>query len=106
MIQLMDSTFRPDSLAEQERKRARVAKVDAFAYKLDQMADWKTWHAVLGIRLKGLRHFGTIQYLTWYFMYLFVCHSCWVILVFPYGSTQLCQPHLQVEDLWASCGFV
>ena len=65
VIQLMDSTFRPDDVAEQERKRARVSKVDAFAYKLDQIADWKSWHAVLGIRLKGLRIFG-LTYGVWF----------------------------------------
>lgn len=51
----MDSTYRPEAAGERERKRARTAKVDVSAVKLDTVALWKDWVAVLGLQFKGLR---------------------------------------------------
>lgn len=51
----MDKTCRPESTSEQLRKNAKQVKVDASAYKLDQVANWHEWGQVLGLRLKGLR---------------------------------------------------
>ena len=57
-MEIMDSLARPDNASEAERKRRRrdANKVEFACYKLEQCAPWKEWVAVLGIRLKGLRH--------------------------------------------------
>lgn len=57
LMEIMDSLARPNDAGEAERKRYKkgAARVDFECYKLDQCAQWKTWVAVLGIRLKGLR---------------------------------------------------
>lgn len=55
VVGLIDSSFRPELAADLERKRQTKSKVDAMAYKLDQVADWKTWSAPLGVKLMGLR---------------------------------------------------
>ena len=55
VVGLIDSSFRPELAADLERKRQTKSKVDAMAYKLDQVADWKAWSAPLGVKLLGLR---------------------------------------------------
>lgn len=51
----MDSMGRPRDAAERERKRSKVVKVEAFASKLDETADWKSWVRQVGLYFKGLR---------------------------------------------------
>lgn len=54
LLEILDSSGRPDWEAEQLRKQRKVPTVDCEAFKLDQVADWKAWAAMLGVRLKGL----------------------------------------------------
>ena len=56
VVSLLDSSYRPEFFADQERKHAKTIKVGAHAYKLDNCARWKEWVAKLGIRLFGLRY--------------------------------------------------
>ena len=58
LLELMDSMSRPENVAEVERKKRKVvdaSSVPFHAYKLDQCAEWQSWVAMLGVRLKGLR---------------------------------------------------
>ena len=54
-VDLLDSSSRPESAAALQRKQAKRTKVCTQAYKLDEVANWKYWVGVLGIRLLGLR---------------------------------------------------
>lgn len=56
VVDLLDASYRPDSLADLQRKQAKQSKVWTHAYKLDTVARWKDWTEVLGLRLLGLRH--------------------------------------------------
>lgn len=40
---------------QQRRQRQQVGRVECEAYKLDEVAEWKQWTSMLGVRLKGLR---------------------------------------------------
>ena len=62
VVRLMDSTYRPEDPGERERKRARAAKVDVTALKLDNVALWKDWVAVLGLRFRGLRCWAAVLF--------------------------------------------
>ena len=64
LIDIMDSLARPENAGELERKRHKsdAARVDFQAYKLDQVAPWKEWVAMLGIRLKGLRSLAKLKH--------------------------------------------
>ena len=55
VVNLMDSSYRPESLSDQQRKQQKEIRVCSQAYKLDTVAKWKPWVAVLGVRLLGLR---------------------------------------------------
>ncbi|CAK9085947.1 Uncharacterized protein SCF082_LOCUS40690 [Durusdinium trenchii] len=48
VVDIMDSMGRPRDAAERERKRSKVVKVEAFASKLDETADWKSWVRQVG----------------------------------------------------------
>ena len=48
------SSIRPTGQTWQERKRVKVPKVNVSAVKLDSVACWKSWVAMLGVRFKGL----------------------------------------------------
>ncbi|CAK9117825.1 unnamed protein product [Durusdinium trenchii] len=41
VVALMDDTFKPESAADEIRKQSRRVKVESYARKLDQVADWK-----------------------------------------------------------------
>ena len=56
LIEILDSAGRPQDEGERIRKRRKVSQIDCRAYKLDEAADWKAWVAMLGVRVKGLRH--------------------------------------------------
>jgi len=58
---IMDTLCRSDVSGERERKKQKTHKVEAYASKLDEVADWKEWVAVSGIWLKGLRTWALIQ---------------------------------------------
>ncbi|CAE7814351.1 unnamed protein product [Symbiodinium sp. CCMP2456] len=62
VVRLLDSTHRPEASGERERKRARAVKVDVSAVKLDTVALWKDWVAVLGLQFKGLRKVGQVRF--------------------------------------------
>lgn len=53
----MDSSGRPRGEGESARKaqKGNFAKVECVAYKLDEVANWKDWAAMAGVRVKGLR---------------------------------------------------
>lgn len=55
VIDLLDSSCRPEIDAEFHRKAAKKVKVDMVALKLDQVADWKAWVQAIAVRLMGLR---------------------------------------------------
>ena len=55
VVRLIDSTYRPEDPGERERKRLKQEKVDMSAVKLDSVALWQDWVAVLGVHFKGLR---------------------------------------------------
>lgn len=57
VVALLDSSYRPDSLADLQRKQSKTIKVTANAYKLDTVARWKDWTSALGVRILGLRRF-------------------------------------------------
>lgn len=54
-MNVLDGESRPDGAAERERKRAKGQKIETCAYKLDQVAPWKEWVSVAGVKLKGMR---------------------------------------------------
>ncbi|CAE7335211.1 unnamed protein product [Symbiodinium sp. CCMP2592] len=62
VVQLIDSTYRPDDVGERERKRAKTASVTMTCVKLDSVALWQDWVAVLGLRFKGLRKVGQVRF--------------------------------------------
>ncbi|CAE7245870.1 unnamed protein product, partial [Symbiodinium sp. CCMP2592] len=43
VVQLIDSTYRPDDVGERERKRAKTASVTMTCVKLDSVALWQDW---------------------------------------------------------------
>ena len=49
VVNLLDSTYRPDSLADLQRKQSKKIRVRTQAYKLDTVARWQDWVAVLGV---------------------------------------------------------
>ena len=58
VVELLDSSSRPESVSELRRKQAKRPKVRTDAYKLDTVAKWQLWVSALGIRLLGLRIFA------------------------------------------------
>ena len=56
VVTILDGASRPEGAAERERKRAKGQKIETCAYKLDQVAPWKEWGSVAGVKLKGMRH--------------------------------------------------
>lgn len=70
VVALMDDTFKPESAADEIRKQSRRVKVESYARKLDQVADWKSWVGALGIRLKGLRTLTIFQLLLLHLTFL------------------------------------
>ncbi|CAK9027598.1 Uncharacterized protein SCF082_LOCUS17996 [Durusdinium trenchii] len=62
VVDLLDASYRPDSLADLQRKQAKQSKVWTHAYKLDTVARWKDWTEVLGLRLLGLRRVGQVRF--------------------------------------------
>lgn len=70
----MDSSFRPALSGELHRKKAKPVKVRAVASKLDEVAEWKAWGQVLGIRLLGLRALDKLA------VFILWCHSVNVFL--------------------------
>lgn len=66
VVNILDSSSRPDSLSELHRKQAQQTKVRTHAFKLDEVARWQEWVSALGIRLKGLRNsFYDTTLLSW-----------------------------------------
>ena len=55
LVDILDSGARPEDPGEQQRRqRQQPGNVECEAYKLDEVADWKQWTSMLGVRLKGL----------------------------------------------------
>ncbi len=55
VVELLDSSYRPEALSDLQRKQAKKIKVSSQSYKLDTVACWKNWVGMIGIRLLGLR---------------------------------------------------
>ena len=85
----MDKTCRPESTSEQLRKNAKQVKVDAIAYKLDQVANWHEWGQVLGLRLKGLRRSDFAMNLA-FVLPKFVPYLCGFNPFTPNDQTRIC----------------
>ena len=45
----------PSRAARASKKPRNMHKTRAWAYKLDEVTEWKKWTAQLGIKIKGLR---------------------------------------------------
>lgn len=69
LMQIMDSAARPERPSEAMRKAQKTSafKVDCECQKLDECAEWQTWVAMLGIRLKGLRRLDLLFANVWVF---------------------------------------
>ena len=55
VVNILDTSCRPDAAGERARKQAKIHKVKAMAYKLDEVAGWKKWLQVVGVKIKGMR---------------------------------------------------
>ena len=101
VTEIMDTMCRPDNPGERERKRNKCHKVEASAEKLDEVAQWREWCSVAGIKLKGLRplgirvqHFGFVLPLVglWVLELIGVC--CLFVFCFIWGqvgSIRICR---------------
>ena len=56
VVDLLDSSTRPETEPEVLRKSAKRIRVTTQCYKLDEVACWQQWVSALGIRLLGLRN--------------------------------------------------
>ena len=56
---IMDTLCRSDVSGERERKKQKTHKVEAYASKLDEVADWKEWVGSEWNLAEGFAYLGT-----------------------------------------------